>query len=200
MCGLKDLVSLWNCESVSGWVNIFHNFHLMHQYACSNCHWCFQRPKCGHGPTAFIKPAELRAQKKSLLKQTPIWDVCMLPMYICGCTPDANVETFWLFFHWQKIMVCHFYPPCNRSARIFCLYVIAVITFLKILSSIALQTLKWSHKLHIHLFMKNVFLSLCVCNKRHTYSALQMLSGVERRSRLLWYWWGQNFTIASCWI
>lgn len=92
----------------------------------------------------------------------------MLQMHICGCTPDANVETLWLFFHWQKIMVCHFYPPCNRSARKFCLYVIAVIAFLKILSSIALQTLNWSHKLHIHLFMKNVFRPLCVCNKRHT--------------------------------
>lgn len=110
-----------------------------------------------------MTPAD--AQKPSLLKQTSFSDVCMLPMYICGCTPDANVETFWLFFHWQKIMVCHFCalhnPPSNRSARIFCLYVIAVIIFLKILSSIALQTLKWSRKLHIHLFMKNVF-SLCV--------------------------------------
>lgn len=148
----------------------------------------------------FINPAKFHARKKSLLKQTPIWDVCMLPMYICGCTPDANVETFWLFFHWQKITVCRFCPPCNRSARIFCLYVIAVIIFLKTLSSLALQTLKWSRKLHIHLFMKNVFLSLCVCNKRNTYSALQMSSGVERKSRLPWCWWRQNFTIALCWI
>lgn len=22
----------------------------------------------------------------------------MLPMYVCGCTPDANVDTFWLVF------------------------------------------------------------------------------------------------------
>lgn len=153
-------------------------------------------------PTAFMTPAD--AQKQSLLEQTSFWDVCMLPMYICGCTPDANVETFWLFYHWQKIMVCHFCalhnPPSNRSARIFCLYVIAVIVFLKILSSIALQTLKWSRKLHIHLFMKNVFLSLCVCNKRHWDSALQMLSGVAQTSRLPWRWWRLNFTIPSCWI
>ncbi len=154
-------------------------------------------------PTAFVTPAD--AQKQSLY-----WSKHLFETFACyRCTFAVahlmrTFEIFWLYFHWQRIMVCHFCalhnPPSNRSARIFCLNVIAVIIFLKIISSIALQTLKWSRKLHIHLFMKNVF-SLCVfaINGIVTLPSRCCLGSRENHVRPE-RWWRRNFTIPSCWI